>query len=242
MVRTNTAYSVDPDSPDERDREMDIVRDAHLRNRLVFDLATHPAVLAEVGRAAGPDLVLWRTQFWIKEPGARRLEWHQDLIPNQGLHDRDIVTAWIAIDEVPPESAVRLVPGTHTTVRPRVFEDADYDAALRTSRALPPPPSPIDGAPVVMSLRPGGFFIFHQLVVHASPPNHTGSRRVGLAARFLRTDVDPRGIPDPCIRVAGRARSRGIRLVAPPPRSEWATNSMLLTRLRLGRKPWQRGR
>ena len=235
----HNSYSVEPDASDERDGDMEEVWDAHRTDRLVFDLATHPAVLAEVERVAGPDLLLFRTQFWIKEPGARRLEWHQDTFPSHGLHDRDIVSAWIAIDEVTPENAVQLVPGTHNRVRmPDMLEVEHYQAALHASRALPPPP--VGGSPVAMSLQPGEFFLFHQLILHGSPPNDTGARRVGLAARFLSTRVDGTGIPVPCIRVAGGGRPRGVRLMAPPPRWDWAANSTLLTRLRLARKPWQR--
>jgi ectoine hydroxylase-related dioxygenase (phytanoyl-CoA dioxygenase family) len=233
------SFTVEPDAVDQRDGDMEEVWNAHRRSRLVFDIATHPAVLAEVSRVAGPDLLLWRSQFWIKEPGARRFEWHQDNFPKNRLHDRGIVTAWIAIDEVSPENAVQLVPGTHTSVlSPEVYRDARYDAALHASRALPPPP--IGGSPVAMSLQPGEFFVFHQLVMHASPPNDASTRRAGLAVRFLPTNVNSSGISDACIRVAGRARPRGLRLVAPPPRSEGAANSTLLTRLRLGRRPWQR--
>jgi len=239
MDISRASFTVEPDAIEEQHGDVDEVWNAHRRDRIVFDLATHPAVLAEVTRVAGPAPLLWRTQFWIKEPGARRFEWHQDNYPKQGLHDRGIVTAWIAIDEVPPESAVQLVPGTHTTVLPpETFHEARYDAALHASRALPPPP--VDGSPVTMSLRPGEFFVFHQLVVHGSPPNDAATRRAGLAARFLPTGVDPSGISDPCMRVVGHARPPGLRLVAPPPRSAWAANSMLLTRLRLGRRPWQR--
>jgi ectoine hydroxylase-related dioxygenase (phytanoyl-CoA dioxygenase family) len=239
MNSAHAYFTVEPDALEERDADLDEVWNAHRRDRLVFDLATHPAVLAEITRVAGPTPLLWRTQFWIKEPGARRFEWHQDTYPKQGLHDRGIVTAWIAIDEVPSENAVQLLPGSHRTVLPiDVFDDERYRTTLRTSRELPRPP--VDGSPVTMSLRPGEFFVFHQLVVHGSPPNDAGTRRAGLAARFLPTGVDPSGIADPCMRVAGHARPRGLRLVTPPPRSAWAANSTLLTRLRLGRRPWQR--
>jgi non-heme Fe2+,alpha-ketoglutarate-dependent halogenase len=235
------SYTTEPDRIEERDGDMEEVWNAHRRDRVVFDLATHPAVLAEVTRVAGPDVLLWRSQFWIKEPGARRLEWHQDIFPKHGLHDRGIVTAWIAIDEATPENAVQLVPGSHKTLLPpETYQEERYKEALRSSRALPPPPPPIDGSTLTMSLRQGEFFVFDQLIVHASPPNDAGSRRAGLAVRFLPTSVDPSGITDTCIRVAGRARPRGLRLTAPPPRWKWASNSTLLTRLRLGRRPWQR--
>jgi ectoine hydroxylase-related dioxygenase (phytanoyl-CoA dioxygenase family) len=237
---TKIRYAVEPDPVEERAGDMEEVWNAHLRNRLVFDLATHPAVLAEVERAAGPELLLWRTTFWIKEPGARRLEWHQDTYGRAHLGYQRIVTAWIAIDEVGPENAVRLVPGTHHTFLPsEVYEEETHAAALRASRDLPPPP--IEGPTVTMSMRPGQFFVFDQHVLHGSPPNGAPVRRAGLAARFIPTDADQWEMPEPCIRVAGRARPpRNLRLVSPPPRSEWAASSRVLNHLRLSRRPWQR--
>jgi non-haem Fe2+, alpha-ketoglutarate-dependent halogenase len=226
--------AVPPDRPEDHGIEVEEIWNAQLHDRVVFDLATHPAVLAEVARVTGPDLLLWRTIFWVKEPGARRIEWHQDTYEHNKLGDRGIVTAWIAIDDVPVDSAVQMVAGSQQEVLPsEVFQDPGYVNALQGSLALPPPPIDAD-PPIPMTLRAGSFFVFNQLVVHGSPPNTTNTRRVGLAARFVPTDADTAGMSGMFIRVGGRARPQGVRLVAPPPRWEWARRSRVVTKLRLG--------
>jgi hypothetical protein len=216
------ASAVQPEGSDEPVCTVAAVWNAHLDDRTVFELATHPAVLSEVARVAGPDLLLWRTTFWVKDPRASRIEWHQDTYKKEGLGARGIVTAWIAIDDVQTENAVQLIAGSHKSVLPQsAFQQPEYLAALRESSALPHPPVG-DEMPTVMALPPGTFFVFHQLILHGSPPNQSGRRRVGLAARFLTADADPSGISDACIPVAGRVRNRhirrrGFRLASPPP-------------------------
>ena len=51
----------------------------HLDNRQVYDLCTHPAILDRVACLLGPDLVLWQSNFFLKEPGSKQIPWHQDL-------------------------------------------------------------------------------------------------------------------------------------------------------------------
>ena len=68
----------------------------------------------------------------------------------------------------------------------------------------------------IMTLRPGEFFLFHQLILHASPPNQTTQRRAGLACRFLTGGAEGEGLSDPCILVAGECRNPSFRLTHPP--------------------------
>jgi non-heme Fe2+,alpha-ketoglutarate-dependent halogenase len=216
------ASAVEADRSGEVMTDVEAVWNSHLSHRAVFELATLPAVLAAVTDVAGPDLLLWRTAFWIKEPGTRRIEWHQDTYKAAGLGPRGIVTAWIAIDEVSAANAVRLVAGTHKTVLPSsTFQEPAYVEALRQSPALPPPPTGSAARPpIAMTLRPGAFFVFDQLILHGSPPNVTDSRRVGLVARFLPADADSSGISDPCIAVTGDHGDGDFNLVGPPPKQK----------------------
>ena len=47
---------------------------------LIHELATHPAVVKRMAALYGPDLLLWRTNFFVKEPGAKEIPWHQDFL------------------------------------------------------------------------------------------------------------------------------------------------------------------
>ena len=40
----------------------------HLDSRAVYDLATHPAIVERMAALYGPDLLLWRTNFFVKKP------------------------------------------------------------------------------------------------------------------------------------------------------------------------------
>src|SRR5579864_7617752 len=50
----------------------------HLDSRLVFDLCAHPRVVQKMASIHGPDLLLWRSLFWVKPPGGSQTPWHQD--------------------------------------------------------------------------------------------------------------------------------------------------------------------
>ena len=68
----------------------------------------------------GPDLLLWRTNFFIKEPGAKEIPWHQDF-NYWPLEPPIIISAWIAVDSATLEnSCLQIVPGSHRKVVPHV--------------------------------------------------------------------------------------------------------------------------
>ena len=75
----------------------------------------HPRVLDAVESIVGPDILVWGTSFFIKEPRNKSfVSWHQDLT-YWGLDPADIVTAWIALSESTYENgAMRVIPATHT--------------------------------------------------------------------------------------------------------------------------------
>src|SRR5262249_57420913 len=73
-----------------------------------------PAILDAVGDVIGPDILVWSSSFFIKEPrDGAYVSWHQDAT-YWGLSEPDVVTAWIALTPSTVESgAMRMVPGTH---------------------------------------------------------------------------------------------------------------------------------
>ena len=46
--------------------------------RMVYDLYAHPGVIQKMASSYGPDLLLWRSLFWVKGPGGPETPWHQD--------------------------------------------------------------------------------------------------------------------------------------------------------------------
>jgi ectoine hydroxylase-related dioxygenase (phytanoyl-CoA dioxygenase family) len=200
------------------ERPLRALYDRHLTDPAVYALAAHAEILSRAVALLGPDLLLWRTTFWIKEPFGRRLEWHQDTYKDEGFGSFPNLNAWIAIDEATVDNAVRLVPGTHRAVIERdVFCSPGYVAALRASDDLPPPPAG-RGAVVTMALHPGEFFLFDGRVLHGSPPNRAAQRRAGLVTRFIPAGTSLAGLSVPSILVAGRD-CQGRHVLAEPPLS-----------------------
>ena len=71
----------------------------HLDCRLIFGLASSPAIVNRMAALYGPDLLLWRTNFFVKDPGAKRIPWHQDF-NYWPLEPPIIASAWIGIGPI----------------------------------------------------------------------------------------------------------------------------------------------
>ena len=75
------------------------VHNRHLDSRAVYDLATHPEIVERMVCLYGPDLLLWRTNFFVKNRGSKAIPWHQDFNywPLEAAGDH-LTPAWIAVD------------------------------------------------------------------------------------------------------------------------------------------------
>ena len=155
------------------------IQSRHMDRRTVYDLASHPAVVERINSLMGPDLVLWATYFWVKNPGDKEIPWHQDL--NYWPIDPPInLSAWIAIDEATVEnSCVNLIPGSHKKVLRHVkagddmaFQEMAEGVVANKQKIVP------------MVLKPGQFFIFSERTLHQSNANISNKRRLGMTCRF----------------------------------------------------------
>jgi non-haem Fe2+, alpha-ketoglutarate-dependent halogenase len=156
----------------------DALQCRHLDNHLTYLLCTLPEILKRVSALYGPDIVLWRSHFWCKQPGDGAVAWHQDLT-HWPLEPVINVTAWLALDPATKENAcVRLVPGSNHTVHPT--QDLTGDPLADSVR-----PECVDEAQAVyMELAAGEFFLFDEKLLHGSAANTSSSRRLGLAVRL----------------------------------------------------------
>lgn len=160
----------------------------YLDSRLVYDLCAHPAVVGRLASLLGPDLALWRSLFFVKNPGGRASEWHQDFKAWAMLDPILTITAWIAITEATLEnSCMQVIPGSHKAEVPHLpladplVPDQTFPdpAAIDTARAVP------------VELKAGEFFFLDEKVLHyaaAIPPDST-KRRIGLAVRVTIPSV-----------------------------------------------------
>ena len=167
---------LESEPPDHRQK----VHNRHLDHRLIWDLATDPEIIGRMQCLYGDDLLMWRTNFFVKEPGAKEIPWHQDH-NYWPLEPPVIASAWIAIDESTVEnSCLQVIPGSHRRTLPHVRATEDMGFAemgdldyLDLSQA------------VDLEMRPGEFILFNERTVHHSESNRSQKRRIGLAVRVV---------------------------------------------------------
>jgi non-heme Fe2+,alpha-ketoglutarate-dependent halogenase len=176
---------------------------SHLLLTWVDEIVRHSRVLDAVESIVGPDILVWGTSFFIKEPRNRSfVSWHQDLT-YWGLEPADIVTAWIALSaSTSRNGAMRVIPGTHTT---EVVPHKDTFAADNLlSRGQEIGAEVDDAKAVTLELEPGEMSLHHVKLVHGSEPNPSDTRRIGLAIRYIPTNVrQTAGMTDSAMLVRG---------------------------------------
>ena len=160
---------------------------SHLLFPWINDLMRHPRVLDAVEDVLGPNLLVWSTSFFIKEardPGF--VSWHQDAT-YWGLSSPDVCTAWIALSPANKVSGcMKFIAGTHMNQ----VEHADTfhkDNLLTRGQEIA---VEVDESKAIYAeLKPGQASLHHVLLFHGSAPNRSDDRRIGLAVRYVPTNV-----------------------------------------------------
>ena len=160
---------------------------AHLSHGRVFDLLTHPRIVAHINDLLGEDVIGWGSHFFCKMPGdGKRVSWHQDasywpLTPSKA------VTAWLAIDDASVENAcMRYIPGTHLHghLTYTLSEEDDANVLNQTVTGADQ-----FGEPVEVELQAGEMSLHSDLLLHGSEANQSDRRRCGLTLRYCPADV-----------------------------------------------------
>ena len=127
----------------------------------------------------GPDLLLWRTNFFVKEPGAKEIPWHQDF-NYWPLEPPIIISAWIAIDSVTLEnSCLQIVPGSHRKVIPHVKATSDMAFGQMGDLDF------VDTSNFVnLEMQPGEFVLFNERTLHHSEVNNPKLKHGACAKRI----------------------------------------------------------
>ena len=162
------------DGPNPRSRG----QSRHMDQPVVYDLATHPAIIDRIAGLLGPDLIVWATNFWLKPPGGAEIPWHQD-INFWPLEPPLNTSAWLAIDKVTVEnSCVQIIPGSHRQSLPHTRAPE----GLAFGKMADPAAFEASGE-INMELEPGEFFIFSERTLHRSSVNTSDKRRLGISIR-----------------------------------------------------------
>ena len=77
---------------------------AYAHSPWFHDLARHPRILDAVEDVIGPDILIWTSTFFIKEPHSETFAaWHQDGA-YFGLEPNEQVCAWVALTDASKEA------------------------------------------------------------------------------------------------------------------------------------------
>lgn len=148
------------------------------------ELVTIPAVLDSVESLIGPDILVYTTTFFIKEPKTEAITgWHQDAT-YFGLRPYEHVSAWIALSPVTTESGcMSFVPGSHSMGQ--LDHRAHSDAKILNTGGQQLTGSFDRSAAIPAPLAPGEFSLHHTLTIHHSPANNSDDRRIGFAVSYI---------------------------------------------------------
>ena len=147
-------------------------------------LIRHPRLIEAASQLIGRDLLVWSSGFFIKEAGAKSfVSWHQDL-NYWGLDGDDEVTAWVALTPATiATGCMRFVPGSHFKRDVPHVDSFAPDNLLTRGQEIA---VEVDEAKAVnVLLRAGQASFHHGHIFHASGPNTTNARRVGVAIRYV---------------------------------------------------------
>ncbi|MFM9844287.1 MAG: phytanoyl-CoA dioxygenase family protein [Dongiaceae bacterium] len=161
---------------------------SHLVSRTFNDLIRHPKILQTIERILGPNILVWGSDFFVKEPGTPNfVSWHQDAA-YWGLTPDDIVTAWVALTPSTIASGcLEVIPGTH--IEPVMPHTNTFASENMLSRGQTIEARPQASQALYVELAPGQMSIHHVKIAHASGPNQSASRRIGFAIRYIAAHV-----------------------------------------------------
>ncbi len=160
---------------------------AHLKHGKVYDLLTHPRVVAVVKDLLGEDVVAWGSHFFCKMPGdGKAVAWHQDA-SYWPLSPSKAVTVWLAIDDADVENAcLRFLAGSHhhghLTYRPS--DSAEHNVLNQTIENAEQ-----FGVAADVELKAGEASVHSDLLLHGSEANRSQRRRCGLTLRYCAAEV-----------------------------------------------------
>jgi len=174
----------------------------HTVMRSPFEIVSDPGVLDVVESMIGPNILLYNSTYIVKEPGAPSfVAWHQDLT-YWGLSDPDAqVSMWFALAPATVESGcMSMIPGSHTNGRVDHVEDVSDENLLLLGQRM----ENVDAsAALPYELAPGEASFHHGWTVHASGPNTSTGRRIGLNVQYVAPHNTQTGVPPTATLVRG---------------------------------------
>ncbi len=167
-----------------------------VHERLLYELACHPAILGPVVDALGPDVVLWGASSVRRKPGETH-PWHSDIescAPEGGF-----VSVWIGVENTSRDSSLQVIQGSHllglSAQEARrdlgvAREEATPEMLLEFARARDP-----RAALGIPDMRDGDAILFDGRLWHGTDNLRQNGVRTALILQYAAADRPVR-IPD----------------------------------------------
>ena len=158
----------------------------HLSFAFLDALAHNTTIVDAMEDLIGPDIALWASVMFIKEPSSKQyVSWHQDAT-YMGLDSVDFPTPWIALSPSNKETGcMTMISGSHKS-EIRKHEDTYAENNILTRGQVIP--NVDENKAVDLILRPGEMSIHHGAIIHGSQPNNSDQRRIGFS---LQSYISP---------------------------------------------------
>jgi len=152
------------------------------------EIARLPSIVDPVKQILGEDVLLWNATFFVKEPRSPSyISWHQDL-KYWGMDESHEVTAWLALSNVTTATGcMKFVPESHKLDLVNHVDTFHENNLLSRGQELAVDVN--EDEAVHVELKPGEMSLHHGKLFHGSSPNNTDDRRIGLALRYISTNM-----------------------------------------------------
>ena len=175
---------VEADFPDEINAQSR--NNLHLSFAFLDALAHNTIIVDAMEDLIGPDIALWASVMFIKEPSSKQyVSWHQDAT-YMGLDSIDFPTPWIALSPSNRDTGcMTMISGSHHS-EIQIHKDTFAENNILTRGQVIPE---VDKSKAIdLILEPGEMSIHHGAIIHGSQPNNSDQRRIGFS---LQSYVPP---------------------------------------------------
>jgi hypothetical protein len=180
----NQLEQVEADFPDEINAQSR--NNLHLSFAFLDALAHNTIIVDAMEDLIGPDIALWASVMFIKEPSSKQyVSWHQDAT-YMGLDSIEFPTPWIALSPSNRDTGcMTMISGSHHS-EIQIHKDTFAENNILTRGQVIPE---VDKSKAIdLILEPGEMSIHHGAIIHGSQPNNSDQRRIGFS---LQSYVPP---------------------------------------------------
>ena len=182
----NELEQVEAEFPEEINAENR--NNLHLSFAFLDKLAHNKIIVDAIEDLIGPNISLWASVMFIKEPSSKHyVSWHQDAT-YMGLDSMNFPTPWIALSPSNKETGcMTMISGSHK-LKIQEHEDTFAENNILTRGQVIQNVN--ESRAVDLILEPGEMSIHHGAVIHGSQPNKGNQRRIGFSLQsYMPNDV-----------------------------------------------------